>query len=397
MNLIVLIIGDITMKNKKIDVFKNSKIKVPFFYPSISKDDQLAVKNALNSPLLTDGPLLKKFESNFAKFTGAKYAIGVSNATSALHLSLKSLGISSGDEVIIPDMTFVATASSILFTGATPVVADIDNDLNISIESIEKNITKKTKAILPVHFAGKICNINKIKKIAKKNNLKLIEDCAHAIGTREGKKHVGTFGNAGCFSFYPTKNFTTIEGGMIITNSKDIAKYVLTARNHGLTRSLSNRFSSGKPWDYDVIEPGYNYRLDEIRSSLGLSQLNRINNINKLRIKIANKYNKLLKNIKGISLPVIKSNRNHIFHLYSIKIEKEYNLTRDELFKKLYDKNIGTSVQYYPLHLMSYNKNKYNNLDFPVANKIKNQILCLPIFPTMTQKQIQYVASNLVN
>ena len=148
MNLIVLKISDIRMQDKKQDVFKNSKIKVPFFYPSISKEDQLAVKNALNLPLLTDGPLLQKFENNFAKFTGAKYAIGVSNATSALHLSLKSLGVTRGDEVIIPDMTFVATASSVLFTGATPIVADIDNDLNISIESIEKSITKKTKVIL---------------------------------------------------------------------------------------------------------------------------------------------------------------------------------------------------------------------------------------------------------
>ena len=144
MNLIVIKISDIIMKNEKIDAFKNSKIKVPFFYPSISKDDQLAVRNALNSPLLTDGPLLKKFENDFARFTGAKFAIGVSNATSALHLSLKALGITKGDEVIIPDMTFVATASSVLFTGATPIVADIDNDLNISIESIEKSITKKT-------------------------------------------------------------------------------------------------------------------------------------------------------------------------------------------------------------------------------------------------------------
>ena len=170
------------------------------------------------------------------------------------------------------------------------VKIDLEIVVGIPAFNEEKNITKKTKAILPVHFAGKICNIKKIKKIAKKNNLKIIEDCAHAIGTRKKGKHVGIFGDVGCFSFYPTKNFTTIEGGMIITNSKDIAKYVLAARNHGLTRSLSNRFSSGKPWDYDVIEPGYNYRLDEIRSALGINQLKRIKKLNGQRKNAAKYY-----------------------------------------------------------------------------------------------------------
>ena len=386
------------MKNKKIDVFKNSKIKVPFFYPSISKDDQLAVKNALNSPLLTDGPLLKKFESNFARFTGAKYAIGVSNATSALHLSLKALGITKGDEVIIPDMTFVATASSILFTGATPVVADIDNDLNISIESIEKNITKKTKAILPVHFAGKICNINKIKKIARNNNLKLIEDCAHGIGTREGKKHVGTFGNAGCFSFYPTKNFTTIEGGMVITNSKDIAKYVTTARNHGLTKTLSNRFSSGKPWDYDVIEPGYNYRLDEIRSALGINQLKRVKKLNLLRKNAAKYYYLKLKDINEIEIPEILNYNNHVYHLYIIKIKNNSRISRDDLFEKLLSAGIRTSVHYKPLHKFTMFVKKGKKYDSVLkSEKAYSEIISLPMYPSITKKEQDIVIETIKN
>lgn len=398
MNLIVLKTSDDIMENKKIDAFKNSKIKVPFFYPSISKDDQLAVKNALNSPLLTDGPLLKKFESNFARFTGAKYAIGVSNATSALHLSLKALGITKGDEVIIPDMTFVATASSILFTGATPVVADIDNDLNISIESIEKNITKKTKAILPVHFAGKICNINKIKKIARNNNLKLIEDCAHGIGTREGKKHVGTFGNAGCFSFYPTKNFTTIEGGMVITNSEEIAKYVRTARNHGLTKTLSNRFSSGKPWDYDVIEPGYNYRLDEIRSALGINQLKRVKKLNLLRKNAAKYYYLKLKDINEIEIPEILNYNNHVYHLYIIKIKKNYKMSRDDLFKKLLREGIRTSVHYKPLHKFTMFVKKGKKYDSVLkSEKAYSEIISLPMYPSITKKEQDIVIETIKN
>ena len=219
------------MKNS--DVF-DSSIKVSFFSPIITDDDKRAVIDALDSTLLTDGPRLRQFEEAFAKFVGSKYAVGVSNATSALHLSLKSLDIGKGDEVIVPDMTFVATANAVLLCGATPVLSDIDDDLNISISSIKKNLNPKTKAILPVHMAGKTAKIDEIMRIARKNKLVLIEDCAHAIGTRVKSKHVGTFGDAGCFSFYPTKNITTIEGGMVITNSKEIAKNIRSSRNHGI-------------------------------------------------------------------------------------------------------------------------------------------------------------------
>ena len=372
-------------------------MKVPYFEPWITDNDKKNIMKALNQRWLTNGPFLSKFENKFQNYINSKHALGVGSATHALHLSNRALGIGPGDEVIVPTFTFVATANSVLYCGATVVLADIDpSTFNISLKSIKNLITKKTKAIIPVHYGGQSCDMDEIMSIAKKNRLKVIEDCAHSLGSKFNNSFCGTMGDVGCFSFYPTKIITTGEGGMITTNKNNLLKIFKQLRSQGMNITPNQREKLIQ-WKYDVVDLGYNYRLDEIRSSLGLSQLNRINNINKLRIKIANKYNKLLKNIKGISLPVIKSNRNHIFHLYSIKIEKEYNLTRDELFKKLYDKNIGTSVQYYPLHLMSYNKNKYNNLDFPVANKIKNQILCLPIFPTMTQKQIQYVASNLVN
>ena len=199
---------------------KGIKNNISFFKPWITKEDKKAVMDALDNSLLTDGPILREFENKFAKFTNAKYAIGVSNATSALFLSLKALGIGKGDEIIIPDITFVATANAVLQTGATPIFADVEkNSMNISTKSIIKNITSKTKGIIPVHFAGRVCDMKNISKIAKKNNIVVIEDCAHAIGARLNKKHVGTFGNVGCFSFYPTKNITTIEGGMIITNS----------------------------------------------------------------------------------------------------------------------------------------------------------------------------------
>ncbi len=304
--------------------------KIPFFLPKITKEDKNAVIEALNSSLLTDGPKLRQFESAFSKFTGAKYAIGVSNATSALHLSLKALGIGKGDEVIVPDMTFVATANSVIHCGAIPVFADVEKDtMNISIDSIKKKINKKTKAIIPVHFAGKACNIESISKFARKNNLVVIEDCAHAIGAQYGKKHVGNFGSTGCFSFYPTKNITTIEGGMIITNSKKIANYVMLARNHGISKTLVQRYSDGKPWDYDMIESGFNYRLDEIRSSLGLSQLKRIRRINVARKKKFEYYNNNLKNVNGIITPNSSKNNDHVYHLYIMRVKDGNKISRD--------------------------------------------------------------------
>ena len=319
------------------NIFRRSPTRVPFFVPNITAKDKKVIINSLGKPLLTDGPKLREFERLFAKFTGAKFAIGVSNGTSALFLSLNALKLKKGDEVIIPDETFVATANAVLHTGATPVLADTeDASYNISIDSIKKNITAKTKVILPVHIAGKACNIKKIQKLAKSNDLLVVEDCAHAIGASIENKHVGTFGECGCFSFYPTKNITTIEGGMVITNSKKIAKEIQSSRNHGLTKSLSQRFSRGKPWDYDVITPGYNYRLDEIRSVLGINQLKRIKKLNLRRRNACKFYNTRLNDIKGIQTPILSGKDDDVNHLYMIRVKEDFEITRDELFFNLY-------------------------------------------------------------
>jgi dTDP-4-amino-4,6-dideoxygalactose transaminase len=381
---------------KKIDAFGNASIKVPFIIPEITKNDKNAVLNALNSRLLTDGPKLRKFESIFAKFTGAKFAIGVSNGTAALHLSLKALGIGKGSEVIIPDITFVATASSVLLTGATPVLADVDENLNILIPSIKKSITSRTKAIIPVHFAGKPCKINEITSIARKNRISIIEDCAHAIGARVNSKHVGIFGQAGCFSFYPTKNFTTIEGGMVVTNSKNIADFVRYARNHGITKTLTSRFSSGKPWDYDIKNSGYNYRLDEIRASLGINQIKRVKKMNLLRKKAADYYNKKLEDIEGVIVPGKSIGVEHVHHLYVIRITRKYGITRDMLFQKLLKIGIRTSVHYKPLHMFTIFKKMAKIID-SLSNSVHvySQILSLPLYPSISKKQQDLVINNI--
>ena len=377
------------------DAFNNT-IKVPFFAPEISNDDKKAIIRALASPLLTDGPILRKFENDFRIFTGSKYSIGVSNATAALHLSLKALGIGKNDEVLIPDMTFVATASAVLLTGATPVLVDVnDDDLNISVKSIENSLTSKTKAVIPVHFAGRSCNMKRIMEIAKKNNLKVIEDCAHAIGAKYGGKHVGTFGDAGCFSFYPTKNITTIEGGMVITKSKIIADHIRTARNHGITKSLTQRYSHGRPWDYDVIEPGYNYRLDEIRAALGINQLKRIHILNQMRRKACEYYNSKLETVKGIKTPL--SDKSDAYHLYIIRIKDEYGIKRDKLFERLLKNGIRTSVHYKPLHEFTVFKKRaktYDRLDN--AKQAYREIISLPLYTRISREMQDKVITAIV-
>lgn len=368
---------------KKVPFEKN--IQVPFFLPWITKDDKKAVMNALDSNLLTLGPRLEKFEDEFAKFTGTKYAIGVSNASVALQLAIKALNIGKLDEVIVPDFTFVSTATAVINNNAKPVLADVDiNSFNISIESIKNKINHKTKAILPVHFAGKSCNMKEIKKIAKENQLFIIEDCAHAIGTKFLKKHAGTFGDIGCFSFYPTKNITSLEGGMLITNSMKIANDLKSLRNHGMTKSLSQRYRKGKPWDYDIKTLGFNFRLDEIRSALGLSQLKRIRNLNNLRRKACMYYNQQLKEIKGIRIPHITNDDS--CHLYIIKIEDDYPLKRDELYKKMIDDGIRTTVHYKPIHEFSYFKKFGIKKELKNSSELYKKVLSLPLYPQISVK-----------
>ena len=378
----------------KKDFFKDSKIKFPAYEPWISKEDEKIVSNTLKQSMLTLGPQLEKFESDFCKYSKAKYAIAVSNCTAALHLSLKALGIKENDEVIIPDLTFVADANAVLACNAKPVVADINKEnFFFSISNVKKNITKKTKAIIPVHIYGQVCNIEEILDLAKDNNLKVVEDCAHAVGTFHKSKHVGTIGNTGCFSFYPTKNITTAEGGMVTTNSKEIAEKIRQLRSHGMTKSLKSRYSSEYPWIFDIVEPGYNYRLDEIRAALGVTQLKRIKKINELRKKASLYYHKNLKNIPGIILPDMVRDRSHSYHLYTIRVTKPYKLSRNQLFKKLKNNGIRTTVYWMPIHEYSAYRKFVKKSNINNTIKIYNEILALPLFPKISKKHQENVIS----
>jgi len=370
----------------KKDFFKDAKIKFPAYEPWISNEDKKIINKTLNQSMLTLGPQLEKFESDFGKYTNAKYAIAVSNCTAALHLSLMALGIKNDDEVIIPDLTFVADANAILACNAKPIITDINKEnFFLSISNLKKNITKKTKAIIPVHIYGQVCNIEEIMDVAKDNNLKVIEDCAHAVGTFHKLKHVGNLGNTGCFSFYPTKNITTAEGGMVITNSEKIAKKVRQLRSHGMTKSLKNRYSSEYPWVFDILEPGYNYRLDEIRAALGITQLKRIKKINELRKNASLYYFKNLQNIPGIILPDMVNDKTHSYHLYTIRVTKPYKLSRNQLFKKLKDNGIRTTVYWMPIHKYTAYQKFAKKSNVVNTTKIYGEILALPLFPNISK------------
>lgn len=372
-------------------------MKVSYFVPWITNNDKKEVMKSLNQRWLTNGPFLKKFENKTKQFIGSKHAIGVGSATHALHLSVKSLGIGPGDEVLVPTFTFAATANAVTYCGGKPILVDVTNNtFTIDPAKIRKKITKKTKGLIVVHYGGQSCDMDEIKQIARSAGIKLIEDCAHALGSTYQRKKCGSIGDAGCFSFYPTKVITTGEGGMITTNLSNVGEKVKLLRSHGMSVQAKDR-EAKLQWKYDIVDLGYNYRMDEIRAALGISQFKRVKKINEIRIKIAKKYDTLLRKIKGITIPQRHKDRNHIYHLYTIKIEKDYQITREELFKKLSNKGIGTSVQYFPLHLMSFYKKKYNinSKKFPNANVLKDQVLCLPIFPQMTLKQIEYVTSQL--
>jgi dTDP-4-amino-4,6-dideoxygalactose transaminase len=372
---------------------------VPFYVPWITAEDKEAVLKALSSRWLTGGPIATQFEEEFAKYIGVDYAVSVSSCTAALHLAMRALNIKPGDEVIVPVFTFAATANAPLFCGARPVFADIDDKtFNISPEDILERITSKTKAIILVHYGGQACNMKEINEIAEDYKLDIVEDCAHSLGAEYEGEKTGKFG-IGCFSFYPTKIITTLEGGMITTNDKKIAKKLRILREHGMTKSAIQREHT-KNWQYDIVELGYNYRLNEVQAALGLSQLMRVEEGIKKRIELANYYAEKLNSpmLHGIVPPYKATNRRHIFHLYAIKVQEEIaGITRDELFKRLTKAGIGLSVHYTPLHRLSFYKRFFRKKSkgFPNAERVYKQIMSLPLFPTLNKKQINFVVKKI--
>ncbi len=366
--------------------FFQQKINViPIAKPYITKEDIDGVSKVLKSGNLSLGPKLNEFEEKFSKYVGTKYAVAVSSGTSALHLCIRSLKLKPKEEIITTPFSFIASANCILYGKGRPIFVDIDPETkNIDPRLIEEAITEKTKAILPVHIFGVSCDMDKIMKIAKKHNLPVIEDACEALGTTYRKQKVGTFGLASVFAFYPNKQMTTGEGGMICTNSEKLYEEFKSLRNQGR--------SSNMQWlDHNQI--GYNYRLNDMSCSLGITQLKKIDFLLKEREKIAQYYNKILKDINGIKLP--SSTEGKSWFVYTINLDNKYN--RDEIIEKLNKLGIGTKPYLPSIHLQSAYKKLYGYKEgnFPISERVSDSSLALPFFIGLKKKDMDYIKENL--
>jgi len=369
--------------------------KVPLFDLTLGTQEALAVQQVLDSGWLSMGAVTQEFEREFATFTGSKHAFAVTNATAALHMACQGLGLGPGDEVIVPSLTFVASANSIRYTGATPVFADIvsEDDLTISPHAIEKAITSRTKAIMVMHYAGYACDMPQIIDMAKKYKLVVIEDAAHAVGSYLQDRHLGTWGTAGCFSFFPNKNMTTGEGGMLITDDDRLADQVRILRSHGMT-SLTWDRHQGHAWSYDVVALGYNYRIDEIRSALGRVQLAKLEYNNARRSQLVASYTKLLKeNIPEVIVPFENHRGISAHHIMPILLPK--GCDRIHIMDQMKTKGIQTSIHYPPIHTFSAFKNATGNNYLPITEVVFERELTLPLYPTMSTNQVALVVEGL--
>ena len=349
--------------------------------------------SALKEDYIATGPGIDKFEKAFAEYVGTKYAVAVSSGTAALHACSYAIGIQKGDEVITTPMTFVATASCVMMCGGTPVFVDIDeNTYNIDPNEIEKKITSKTKAIIPVHFTGQPCDMKRIYDIARKHDLKVIEDAAHAHGADYYGGKIGDckYSDLTAFSFHPVKLMTTCEGGMVTTNNEELYHRIKLFRAYCSTKDLELfKDKTDGPWHYEVQGLGYNYRLSDVMSALGNSQLHKLDRFVAKRKMIAQRYNDELKNVRGIVLPYQAEGCNSSWHLYTIQVENE---RRKEVYGKMREKNIGVDVHYLPVYRHPYfQENGYQKVYCPKAEKLYNRILSIPIYYGLTEQQQDYV------
>jgi perosamine synthetase len=371
-------------------------LQIPFHKTHTTQEEIDSAIEAIKSGWLTMGPKTIEFEKRFKKYIGSNEAVSMNSATAALHLGLKAIGLQRDDEVILPTNTFVATAEVVTYFDAIPILCDIEESThNIDVSKIETLITSKTKAIMPVHFAGQPCDMDEIYEIAAKYDLKIIEDAAHAIPSSYKGVKIGNLKKSDitCFSFYATKTLSTGEGGMATTNNSDYAKNMKINRLHGISKDAWDRYTIKGAWRYDIVDNGNKYNSTDINSSIGIVQLKKQESLRDKRDNIARKYNEAFSNCTNIILPYLKDDRETSWHLYVIKIDN-----RDEVIEKLKENGVGCSVHFIPIHKHTYYKNKYGykNEDYPVANKVFDKSLSLPIYPDMNDEEIEFVIKNVL-
>ncbi len=370
-----------------------------FHKPYLSDEEIDEISDTLRSGWLSMGPKTLLFEEKFNDYIGAKRSIAVNSWTAAGHLTLEAFNIKAGDEVIVPSMTFPATAEIVCYFGAKPVVVDVDEDtLNISLDAVEKAITPKTKAIIPVHYGGQPCDMDEIHDIAKKHNLKVLEDAAHSLPATYKGKMIGTLSDATCFSFYATKTLSTGEGGMICTNDEDIADRCGIMRLHGINRDSWKRYSESGSWYYEVVAPGYKYNFTDLQASLGLPQLKKVDAMWQARKHIAARYTEGLKDNEFIRLHTMKPDRESSWHLFPIRVWNEkLKINRTQLVEEFRKMGVGVGVHFMPIHQHLYYKEALNldDKDFPVATDAFNRLISLPIYPGMKEEDIDRVIDTL--
>lgn len=367
-------------------------MEIPFHKPYITEDEIAGVVDSLKSGWLTMGPKTIQFEKKFAEYIEASHAVSMNSCTACLHLALKTIGLKEGDEVIVPSMTFTATAEVLSYFNARPVFVDVEaGTLNLDINQIEKHITKKTKAIIPVHFAGQPCDMDEILDIAGRHNIYVIEDAAHALPAWYKYNKIGRIGHITCFSFYSTKTLCTGEGGMATTEVAEWADKMRLSRLHGISKDAWKRYSKEGSWKYEVIDAGCKYNMTDIEAAIGLAQLEKLEWMWECRKEIAGKYNEVFSGCKELIIPEIKQERESAWHLYVLKLNLEaLKISRDAFIEELIKRGVGVSVHFIPLYRHPFYKENYDCKmhKFPASEWVYERILSLPIYPGMMEEEV---------
>ena len=372
---------------------------LPFHRPNIDQEEIDAVVDTLRSGWLTMGPKTRAFETAFAAAVEAPHAVAVSSATAGLHLGLDALGIGAGDEVLVPTLTFTSSAATVIHTGARPVLVDCEPDtLNLSVADAARKWSPRTRAIVPVHYAGHPCDMDAILALAREHEVPVMEDAAHALPARYRGRLIGSLGDLTVFSFYATKNLTTGEGGMITTRDPGLAERITARRLHGMNRDAWKRYSKDGSWRYDVGYPGFKYNMTDMNAAIGLVQLKRLPAMQAERRRIVAQYRAALADLTAFELPTARPEVEHAWHLFILRLRPEHlRIGRNELIQELTAAGIGTSVHFIPLHEHSYYRDVLGARaeDLPCATAEWQRIVSLPLYPGMTTNDVDRVADTL--
>ncbi|MFQ5878804.1 MAG: DegT/DnrJ/EryC1/StrS family aminotransferase [Dehalococcoidia bacterium] len=374
---------------------------IPYYVPSLDQAEVDEVVDTLRSGWLTTGPKVGRLEEAFGAYVGAGHALAVSSCTAGLHLALAALGIGPGDEVITSALTFCATANVVVHLGARPVLADItSDDYNLDPADLERRITPRTRAVVPVHYGGQPCRMDEVMAIARRHNLAVVEDAAHAVGAQYRRRRIGAIGHATAFSFYATKNMTTGEGGMVTTGDAALAQRVRLLSLHGLSHDAWRRYTDKGSWYYEVLAPGYKYNMTDIQAALGIHQLQKLEGFLAARQRYADLYRRYLADAEEVVLPAARPEVHHAWHLYAIRLETaRLTIDRARFIELLRERGIGTSVHFIPVHLHPWYRQQYDYRegDFPNAEAAYRGLVSLPLYPRLGDEGVARVAAAVAD